>query len=843
MIVFSLEPNIVFEYALFIFNISFKPQIMNITNRIKTFFESLAALIYSHPWVTIGVMLFLSLGLISQLPKIRIDTTTEAFFHEKDPVLIKYKEFQDQFGRDDMVIVAMKPPEVFSFGFLKKLKDIHEDIENNVPHVADVNSLINARSTIGKEDELIVEDLMEDWPKNEAELADIKQRALANPLYRNTLLSEDGKFTTITVELNRYSTKGMADETSIDGQNDEDLLSGFEDANEFVDENTAETSENETAELIEDEDIAELMEALFAIVEEHRGPEFPIYLAGSPVMDKAIKEYMQKDMMNFMALAVLVIAIFLFILFRRVTGVILPLFVVVISLLSTLGLMAFFGVPITLPTQILPSFLLAVGVGDSVHVLTIFYQRLKEDGDKKNAIVSALSHSGRAITLTSLTTAGGLLSFISSDLAPVANLGIFAPIGVILALIYTVVLLPALLAVIPVRVKSETEKKTGFIEHALSCIGNFSVKYPKQIVIGSAILIVLSIFAAFNIKLAHFPVSWLPDGTPAKEDTFIIDRELKGSLTFDVVVDSGIENGWHNPKLLKKLDQMGDDLQKFKEGALFVGQTVSITDVIKETNQALNENRSEFYSIPENRALVSQELLLFENSGSDDLEDVVDSQFSKSRFTMKLPALDAVQYGRFFKVVEERFAQIFGGEVEVTITGIIALLFKTIDVMLVSMTKSYLIAIIVISVMMIFMIGNLRIGLISMAPNLTPIIFILGIMGLCNFPLDAFTLLIGSIAIGLVVDDTIHFMDNFRQYHMQTNSAVEAIHKTLQTTGHAMLYTSLVLSGGFFIYICSSMSNLVNFGLLTGLSILLALVADFVLLPAILVIVVKDKKM
>lgn len=813
---------------------------MNLTDKIRNFFESLAMLIYRRPWVTIGVMIFLSLGLISQLPKIRIDTTAEGFFREDDPVLLKYEAFRDQFGRDDMVIVAIKPPEVFNFGFLKKLKDIHEDIENNVPHVVDVKSLINARSTIGKEDELIVEDLFENWPETKGELAEIKQRALANPLYKNTLISEDGKLTTITIELNSYSSSGVKAEISIKNRND-DIFSDFEDANGFSAESVAGTTEDEKREFVTDEEKTELIEKLLVIINKHRGPKFPIYLAGSPVLDNTLKVNLQKDMGKFMVLSVLVIAIFLFILFRRVSGVLLPLFVVVISLLSTLGLMAIVGAAIKVPTQILPSFLLAVGVGDSVHILAIFYRRLKESGDKKYAIVAALTHSGRAITLTSLTTAGGLMSFISSGLAPVADLGIYAPIGVMLTLIYTVVLLPALLAVIPIRQKSKSIAKRGIIEKGLQGIGNFSIKYPKRIVIGSFVLIALALIVACSIKLSYNPMSWLPDGTPIKEDTYVIDRDLKGSITFEIVADTGIENGWHNPELLKKLDQMGSFVKQYKDEDMFVGQVVSVVDVLKETNQALNENRPEFYSVPDDRKLVAQEFLLFENSGSAALEDVVDSQFSEARFTMKLPVLDAVKYSKFVKVIEERFALVFGDEVEVTVTGIVGLLFKTINAMIVSMAKSYMIATIVITIMMVFLIGNLRIGLISMIPNLAPIIFILGIMGLFDFPLDAFTLLIGSIAIGLVVDDTIHFMDNFRQYHIQTNNTKEAIHNTLQTTGHAMLYTSLVLSSGFFIYICSSMSNLVNFGLLTGLSILLALVADFILLPALLVLVVKDK--
>lgn len=814
---------------------------MNITNQIKTFFESLALFIYRRPWLIIGVMFAISLGLISQANKLKLDTSTEGFFHEDDPVLVKYNNFLDQFGRDSMIIVAMKPPEIFNFGFLKKLKDIHQEIENSVPHVEEVTSLINARSTLGKEDELIVEDLMENWPKNQSELADVKQRALANPLYKNMLISEDGKFTTITIKMHSYSMLGEDGDTLNSDEDNEDGFSDFENDILFVEENTTETFKVEKRKFISDEEQFELLEALYKIVDKYKSPKFPIYLAGSPVVNGAIKVNMSEDMGRFMLIAISVIAFFLFILFRRVSGVFLPLFIVIISIFSTLGLMVIFDTAIKVPTQILPSFLAAVGVCDSVHVMVVFYRQLSKSGDKKSAIIYALSHSGRAITLTSLTTAGGMLSFVSSDLVPVTDLGIFAPIGVMLTLAYTVLLLPALLAVIPIRVSSKEKKKSTITENLLKSIGNFSIKYPKPIVIGSVLLIALSLFAAAYIKLSYDPINWLPDGVPAKEETRFIDKELKGTITFEVIADTGFENGWHNPELLKKLEQITNVIKQYRNGDLFVGKTISITDILKEINQALNENRADFYSIPDEKNLVSQEFLLFENSGSDALEDRVDSQFSKARLTMKVPVLDAVKYIRFFNYVEEEFNQMFGDEVDITVTGIVALLFRAVNAVVLSMIKSYLIAIVVITILMFFLIGNVKIGLLSMVPNITPIIFILGIMGLFSFRLDAFTLLIGSIALGLVVDDTIHFMDNFRQYYRQSNNVAQAIHQTLQTTGMAMLYTSLVLSSGCFVYLCSSMSNLVNFGLLTGLSILFALAADFLLLPALLVLVVSDK--
>lgn len=231
---------------------------------------------------------------------------------------------------------------------------------------------------------------------------------------------------------------------------------------------------------------------------------------------------------------------------------------------------------------------------------------------------------------------------------------------------------------------------------------------------------------------------------------------------------------------------------------------------------------------------MAQELFLFESSGSDDLEDVVDRQYRNARFTMKLPALDAVEYSRFVIAMEKRFQEVLGSGVEVAATGIVALLFKTISAMIYSMANSYVIAMVVISILMILLLGNVRIGLMSMAPNLAPIIVTLGMMGWVGIPLDAFTLLIGSITIGLVVDDTIHIMDNFKACFDQDGDVARSLHHTLKTTGRAVLCTSIILSSGFLIYICSSMKNLVYFGTLTTFAIMAALLSDVLLLPALM---------
>jgi hypothetical protein len=264
-------------------------------------------------------------------------------------------------------------------------------------------------------------------------------------------------------------------------------------------------------------------------------------------------------------------------------------------------------------------------------------------------------------------------------------------------------------------------------------------------------------------------------------------------------------------------------------------------DILKEINQALNENNPAQYKVPQNPELIPQEFLLFENSGSDDLEDVVDTSFSVARFSILSPWMDAVAQNPALEKLKNRFDKAFSGKAKVTITGMIPLLVRVMNASVISAAESYILAFMVITILMILLIGSIRLGILSMFPNLLPIFITMGIMGWLSIPLDMYTMLIGSIAIGLAVDDTVHFMHNFRRYYFETDNVAESIRLTLFTTGRAMLVTSIVLCSGFFLYMFASMNNLFHFGLLTGSTILLALAADFFLAPALMVLAhIKD---
>jgi hydrophobe/amphiphile efflux-3 (HAE3) family protein len=615
-------------------------------------------------------------------------------------------------------------------------------------------------------------------------------------------------------------------------------MEGFEDG---LEESTDELGTTKEKYLTTQEN-SEAVHEVYKTTEKYRDTEFKVYITGSAAITYFQKKSIKHDMQTFVKFAFASIILFLFVMFRKVSGVIIPLVIIIVSLLSTFGLMAAFGAAIKMPTQILPSLILAVSVGYSVHLLAIFYQRFRKSDNKEEAIAHSLGHSGLAIVLTAVTTAAGLFSISTSSVAPIADVGRFGGAGILLAMVYTIILVPVLLAIIPVRSSAgkDEENKNTAMDRLLAGVARFSTGHPAFILTVSFVLLAVSVFYIPKIKFGHDMLRWFPEDNPIRIATEKINDEMRGTLNISAIIDTGKANGLYDPNLLTRMDETCAYLETLELDEIFVGKAWSITTILKESNKALNENREGFYAIPQDEDLIAQEFLLFENSGSDDMEDFVDSQFSKANLVMKVPYEDAVAYARFLETIGAHFDRTYT-DVKVTLTGMGVILFRTMANAASSMVISYTYALIVITFFMILLIGRIRIGFLSMIPNLAPIVITLGIMGFFQIELNLFTMLVANIAIGLAVDDTIHFMHNFRRYFEQSGDAKLAVHKTLHTAGRAMLVTSCVLSIGFFVFIFAEMNNVSKFGLLTGTAIVLALLADYFISPALMVVVNRGK--
>ena len=802
---------------------------MNWRTKTELKIELFSDWLFENAKKTILIIFLLVVALGSQLPSLKIDTTTEGFLHKTDPMRVEYDIFRDQFGRDEKLMIAVKTGNIFDLNFLKKLDSFHDALESELPNIKGVDSLINARNTYGIEGELIVEPLIDSPPETEEALFKLKEIVTSNSLYENSLYSEDFTMTTVTIDTETYSNKGLSNES--------DSLE-FDDGLEFDDD-----SLGGQRVYLTDAENDEIIAKTQLIMQRFDGEDFKIYLSGSAAIAGIFKQALMNDSVVFISLMMVVIMVVLFALFRRISGVILPLACVSLTLITTVSLMSVFSAPFTMATQIMPTFLLAVVTSASIHLLAVFYKDFATTNDKKASLRYAMGHSGLAIIMTSITTAVGLWSFSFSGVAPVADLGIFASSGVMIGLVFTLVFLPALISITKVSTVNMSTDNNGqtLMDRALVGISVFATGRPKLIVSVSTVLIICAAIVAAQLRFSHFPLQWLPEDNFARIATEAVDENLKGSLTLEVIIDTGETNGLYNPELLRVIDDVSQNINSISTGNMFVGKVISYIDVIKETNRALNENREEYYAIPDDPDLIAQEFLLFESSGNDDLSSLVDANYSKARLTLKTPFIDSLEANIFIDSAQVYLDQKFGPLAKVTFTGIGTLMTVTFEEAIYSSAFSYVLAFSLITLLMVLLIGNLKIGLISMIPNILPIIFLSTIMVIFKMPLDMFTLLIGAIALGLAVDDTVHFMHNFRRYELKYNDVDKAVRLTLLGTGRAITLTSIVLALGFLVLTFSQMNNMFDFGVLTASAILVAVLADFFLMPAIMKLIIKDK--
>jgi hydrophobe/amphiphile efflux-3 (HAE3) family protein len=783
----------------------------------KNPFVSLGELLIQFPKASLALILAVFLALTTQLAHIRIDTSAESFLRDSDPAILGYDQFRKQFGRDEYFIVAISGEDVFTLEFLSLLRDIHHTLELKVNNLQSVESLMNVRSIYGEEDDLIAEELLEEFPETEADVALIKQRIQAKPVYYDRLINRDEDSVTILVKLIPFVATEQEDGIyTYDNMDDTDIHRCYEEIN-----------------------------AVIAPFQEKFNGK--IVVGGTQAMGAYMSTVLQHDFGVFTSVAIIMVAFFLWVLFRRLSGVLIPLCVMAVGVTSCISMMPALGYPMQITTSILPSFLLAVCVGAAVHLLSIFYHQFDQGMSKHEALLEAMNHTGTAVLFTSLTTAAGLLTFSVSEILPIASLGLFAAIGSILAFLTTLTMVPVLIVLCPIKTKHQAlepdeMKEGGLLYRFTEFCFNLSTTHPKKIVAIALTLLIAGFFTAPNIRFSQDAMQWFPDDSKVKLAIELVEEKITGSMQVEVVIDTGKAQGVLEPEFLHRLDAWLDEVAVSNFNNIPVVSINSLTTLIKETNQAFNGNTAEAYSIPNDKELVAQELLLIEMDQADDLAEFIDANKQKTRLTLVLPWQDAIVFADFQDQLLASYNKAFEQDYPIQITGVVPIFAKMFKAMITSAAQSYLIAAIAISIMMILLLRSLVDGLLSMIPNLLPIVLVLSYMVIVDLPLDVFTVLIGSIALGLCVDDTVHFMHGFKRSYAKTNDAYLAIKATLFSTGKALMITTVVLFFGFMTYTLSDLKNMDTFGLLTASCIILALLADFIVAPALMMLRYKGKR-
>lgn len=794
-----------------------------------TWLERYTDWVMRHPWRVLFGLALVMLALGSQLRHLQIDTDLEHFIGEQTPARQAYNAVKETYGRNDVIVVGVEAADVLSEDSLTRLADLHQRIEQQVPWVRRVDSLINAPYQEGTDDSLQVDDLIP-TPAGTLDRATLEQRIAATPALEGLVINAERTFTTLVIEPYTYD---------FDPQAVADDASAFDDA--FDDAFTASpaaadsVSGGEGESFLPIEKTFELITALEAELAATEGLDTVV--AGMPVINQQLEATMKREMLTFISLTIALIIIVLVAFFRRVSAVVIPLGAVILAILATFAALSLAGQKVQMPLILVPSFLLAITIGDAVHVLTHFFKAYHHEQDRYLAMRRAIRLTALPMLLTSLTTAVGLATLASGDLIPIANLGLFSALGVMLAFGLTVLLMPALMALWPLaqpRRKQGSVTRWTPVSALLRWFADLSVKRGAWLAGAWLLAVVIALTFAVQLRFSFDPLNWMPQTLPIRAATDTIDEQLSGTINMDVIIDTDEENGIKNPQLLKRLDEALTQLQTGQPGGVSIGHINSLLDIIKGTHQALNGGDTDYYAIPDSASLLAEELVLFENSGADELSRLVSPDYREMKVTLIMPWADILKYQTFIEVTERELSEALVPWAEVRVAGLLPLLSDTLDEVVTTTAWSYGLAAIAITLMMMLLLRSVGLGAVAMLPNLAPIFVVMGLMQVLGIPLDLFTMLVATVAIGITVDNTVHFAHHFRTALADTGDAQRAAEVAFDNAGPALLTTAIVLTTGFYVFLFSDVSSIFNFGLLSGTAFLLAALSNFTLTPVLL---------
>lgn len=509
---------------------------------------------------------------------------------------------------------------------------------------------------------------------------------------------------------------------------------------------------------------------------------------------------------------------------RKVYAVYIPLAVVITSAGMTFGLLAMTTATKVTCTVILP-LIVTIGVCDSIYVISIFRKNQIAIREKKKAIAETMKKCGLPCLITTLTTMMGFLALSVVPIIPVREAGLFCAFGTAMCFITTITLGVILLSFGKEATgKQEADKAVlhDVYHKIMMKVADMNVKGKYVVLICAAILSIFCLYEASTIVIDNDFLAYMGDEFEAKKDIKYVDSHMCGSSTFEVVFDTGKKDGAKDPEVLHEIEKV----QEFAEQDSMVMTTSSVVDVIKTINKTLHNEEDDFYEIPKRNDEVAQYLLLYESSGGERLDKVLSFDYSKARLVLRTKTIGSKEALALFNRIKE-FTDKNVSRSNVTITGANALKVGFLDYILSAQINSVLLAFGMITIMMIIVFKSIRIGLITMIPNVFPLIFVLGFMGITGRKLGMLNAMISSIAIGIAVDDTIHFFSHYREVRRHEKDLISGLYRSLGEVGRPMFFTSVALVVGFSVVSLFSMNNVAEFGVLASITVLVSLLSDF----------------
>lgn len=749
----------------------------------------LGGLVVRRRWSIILITLLIVAAAGSGARLLRFENDARVYFSKENPQLQALEKLENTYTKRDNVLFVLAPQggNVFTRETLSAVEELTE-ASWRIPYSSRVDSITNFQNTRAEGDDLIVEDLVQDASDlSDEELEPIEEIALSEPLLVNRLLSPSGHVTGVNVDIIKPGK-----------------------------------SLQETAEVAA---FAREMADKFS----RKHPDITLYLTGGIMMDNAFGEASADDMATLVPLMYLVLLVIMGLHLRSAVGTFAAFVVIMFSTTTALGLAGWMGITLEATSVNAPTIILTLSVADSIHILITMFQEMRRGMSRHDSIRESLRVNLQPVFLTSTTTAIGFLSMNFSDAPPFRDLGNIVAMGITAALIYSIFSLPAFMAVLPLRVKARPEKRRIIFDR----IGEYVVLYRARLFWGMSALIVFLGLGTLRIELNDNFIDYFDDRYYFRRAADFAEANLTGFDIIEYSIDAGGPGEINDPDYLTKLEEFANWYRAQPK----VTHVSTITDIMKRLNKVMHGDDESYYRIPESRELAAQYLLLYEMSlpFGLDLNNQINVAKSSTRMTVAMKDMTAKELRdmdekarKWLKEHAPKHMYSYGSGLSIMFAHISGRNIR-------SMLSGTFYALLLISGILIFAFRSLKMGFVSLIPNIGPALMAFGIWGIIVGTVGLVVSVLAALTLGIVVDDTIHFVSIYlraRREHGMSPS--DAVRYSFHTVGRALWTTTVVLVAGFLVLSFSGFEINSDMGLMTALTITLALALDFLFLPVLL---------
>ncbi len=786
-----------------------------------------------HRVVVVVVAALLTAGFAAGLTQLRMDPDSEAYVPQHHPIRRFWNEARDSFGIGREIIVAVEadgPEGVFTPEILAGVAGLTDAVkEIDGVNEGDVRSLTDAEAVTGTDDGLDIEPFYDEPLTSQDQARSVRGKVFENPVYVGRLVSEDGSIAAIIVSADQ---QGPVEPSEIYRR------------------------------------VAERVAA-------HEIPGTRILVGGNPAIEYWFGRQMAAELTELVPLSLFVVIAVLFLCFPSATpmvllrraaliavaaiacslwffddvpwtkvvlavgagtlltgpGVALPTLIVATSVVWTWGLQALLGMPVYVAGTMVPALLLAIGCADGIHVLERYYETAREGLSAEQTVVAAMLEVWRPVVLTSITTAVGFGSLVLGRMAVYQVFGFTLAFGILIAMLLSLSVLPALLAMVPLsKVPHPQNRRREFLPSALAGLGAW-IERNRIGVVGSGLLTAV-VFAVASAWL-FVDYSWvesLEPSTPALEADRVLRSKLGGTMPLNVIVRAREPEGIKDPVLLRAMDSVLDDLARDP----MVGDTRSLAEYVRRMNKAMNGDRPEELRIPASRDLVAQYLLLYSLSGdASELDDMVDYAYQSANLSVLLRT-DSMREVERGILETERLLDLHVRSLgaSATITGPAVFQYTVLNMIVSSQVASLLTAASLVFGFVWLLLGSLTVALICMLPPVFTSLVNFGVMGAIGIPLGPDRAMVSAIALGIGIDYSIHLLAHFRDLVERGEEVDAAVVIAMRTTGRAILFNGLVVVTGFAVLGMSRSPTNAVFGWMIAGNMAVACVAALILVPA-----------